>query len=166
MSAEVIPFPQTPEAPQPDLRTALGEVLREFPKVAIATDDMYEHIRWDLDRPFVNILNACPDLANRTLVLNGVSKAYSMTGWRIGWIVVPEAAVDEIEKLAAEKQIAPAQLALAWVLAQGEDIATIPGTRRIERLEQNVAAAAIALSDGDVARLSKLADLGVVGARY
>ncbi|MCA8932654.1 MAG: aldo/keto reductase, partial [Rhodospirillaceae bacterium] len=57
-------------------------------------------------------------------------------------------------------------LALAWVLAQGEDIATIPGTRRIERLEQNVAAAAIALSDGDVARLSKLADLGVVGARY
>ena len=76
------------------------------------------------------------------------------------------ALVDEIEKLAAEKQIAPAQLALAWVLAQGEDIATIPGTRRIERLEQNVAAAAITLSDGDVARLSKLADLGVVGARY
>ena len=63
---------------------ALGEVLRDFPKVIIATDDMYEHIRWS-SAPFVNILNACPDLAPRTLVLNGVSKAYSMTGWRIGY---------------------------------------------------------------------------------
>ncbi|MGB0723767.1 MAG: aminotransferase class I/II-fold pyridoxal phosphate-dependent enzyme, partial [Gammaproteobacteria bacterium] len=51
--------------------TALGEVLREFPKIAIATDDMYEHIRWNLDEPFVTILNVCPDLAPRTLVLNG-----------------------------------------------------------------------------------------------
>ena len=64
---------------------ALGEVLRDFPKVAIATDDMYEHIRWNTDGPFVNIVNACPDLMNRTLVLSGVSKAYSMTGWRIGY---------------------------------------------------------------------------------
>ncbi|MBA1330373.1 aspartate aminotransferase, partial [Candidatus Endoriftia persephone str. Guaymas] len=57
---------------------ALGEVLREHPKLLIATDDMYEHILWS-DEPFCNILMACPDLANRTLVLNGVSKAYSMT---------------------------------------------------------------------------------------
>jgi aspartate aminotransferase len=61
---------------------ALGAVLREHPRIIIATDDMYEHIRWSSD-PFVNILNACPDLYDRTLVLNGVSKAYSMTGWRI-----------------------------------------------------------------------------------
>jgi len=67
---------------------ALGEVLRDFPKVIIATDDMYEHIRWS-SAPFVNILNACPDLAPRTLVLNGVSKAYSMTGWRIGYAAGP-----------------------------------------------------------------------------
>lgn len=67
---------------------ALGEVLRDFPKVIIATDDMYEHIRWS-PAPFVNILNACPDLAPRTLVLNGVSKAYSMTGWRIGYAAGP-----------------------------------------------------------------------------
>ena len=54
--------------------SALGEVLRKHPRVLIATDDMYEHIRLN-DEPFVNILNACPDLYDRTLVLNGVSKA-------------------------------------------------------------------------------------------
>lgn len=64
--------------------TALGEVLRQHPRVLIASDDMYEHIRMD-DTPFVNILNVCPDLYERTLVLNGVSKAYAMTGWRIGY---------------------------------------------------------------------------------
>ncbi|MFN3544929.1 MAG: pyridoxal phosphate-dependent aminotransferase [Thiobacillus sp.] len=69
---------------------ALGEVLRKHPQVLIASDDMYEHIRLD-GAPFVNILNACPDLYDRTLVLNGVSKAYSMTGWRIGYAAGPEA---------------------------------------------------------------------------
>ena len=73
-----------------DELAALGDVLREHPKVVIATDDMYEHIRWNTDEPFVNILNACPDLANRTLVLNGVSKAYAMTGWRIGYAGGPD----------------------------------------------------------------------------
>lgn len=63
---------------------ALGEVLRQHPRVLIASDDMYEHIRMD-DAPFVNIVNVCPDLYERTLVLNGVSKAYAMTGWRIGY---------------------------------------------------------------------------------
>ncbi|OJW57992.1 MAG: aspartate aminotransferase [Thiobacillus sp. 65-1059] len=69
---------------------ALGEVLRKHPQVLIASDDMYEHIRLD-GAPFVNILNVCPDLYDRTLVLNGVSKAYSMTGWRIGYAAGPEA---------------------------------------------------------------------------
>ncbi|MHB1084205.1 MAG: pyridoxal phosphate-dependent aminotransferase [Thiobacillus sp.] len=73
-----------------DELAALGAVLRKHPRVLIATDDMYEHIRLD-DVPFVNILNVCPDLYDRTLVLNGVSKAYSMTGWRIGYAAGPEA---------------------------------------------------------------------------
>ncbi|MDD4914132.1 MAG: pyridoxal phosphate-dependent aminotransferase [Methylococcales bacterium] len=63
---------------------ALGDVLRDFPQVLIATDDMYEHILWQKGE-FVNILNAHPDFYERTIVLNGVSKAYSMTGWRIGY---------------------------------------------------------------------------------
>jgi len=73
-----------------DELAALGAVLRKHPQVLIASDDMYEHIRLD-DAPFVNILNVCPDLYDRTLVLNGVSKAYSMTGWRIGYAAGPEA---------------------------------------------------------------------------
>lgn len=68
---------------------ALGKVLRRHPHVLIATDDMYEHVLFD-GRKFVNILNACPDLYERTIVLNGVSKAYSMTGWRIGYAGGPE----------------------------------------------------------------------------
>jgi aspartate aminotransferase len=73
-----------------DELAALGEVLRRHPQVLIASDDMYEHIRLN-DVPFVNILNVCPDLYDRTLLLNGVSKAYSMTGWRIGYAAGPEA---------------------------------------------------------------------------
>jgi aspartate aminotransferase len=67
---------------------ALGEVLRGHPQVLVATDDMYEHIVWG-DEPFANILMVCPDLYDRTIVLNGVSKAYSMTGWRIGYTAGP-----------------------------------------------------------------------------
>ena len=68
---------------------ALGEVLRKHPDILIATDDMYEHILLG-DTAFSNILYACPDLYDRTMVLNGVSKAYSMTGWRIGYAAGPE----------------------------------------------------------------------------
>ncbi len=75
-----------------DELAALGAVLRKHPWVLIATDDMYEHILLD-DRPFTNILGACPDLYDRTLVLNGVSKAYAMTGWRIGYAAGPQAII-------------------------------------------------------------------------
>ncbi|MEQ1635372.1 MAG: pyridoxal phosphate-dependent aminotransferase [Methylococcales bacterium] len=63
---------------------ALGDVLKDYPNIIIATDDMYEKVLWK-QGTFVNILNAHPDLYDRTLVMNGVSKAYSMTGWRIGY---------------------------------------------------------------------------------
>ncbi|MCP4071149.1 MAG: aldo/keto reductase [Hyphomicrobiales bacterium] len=74
--------------------------------------------------------------------------------------------VDEIEKLAKSKKVMPAQLALAWLLTQGENIAAIPGTRRIERLEQNMAAADIPLSEDEVSHLSTLTNRGVAGSRY
>jgi aspartate aminotransferase len=63
---------------------ALGDILRWHPQIYVATDDIYEHIQWTGER-FQNILNVCPYLYDRTIVLNGVSKAYSMTGWRIGY---------------------------------------------------------------------------------
>jgi aspartate aminotransferase len=67
---------------------ALGDVLVDFPSIIIATDDMYEHILWN-QGSFVNILNAHPEFYDRTVVMNGVSKAYSMTGWRIGYAAGP-----------------------------------------------------------------------------
>ena len=67
---------------------ALGDVLADYPNIIIATDDMYEHILWK-QGTFVNILNAHPEFYDRTVVMNGVSKAYSMTGWRIGYAAGP-----------------------------------------------------------------------------
>jgi aspartate aminotransferase len=63
---------------------ALGAVLARHPKVVIATDDMYEHIWWGPE-PFCSLVTACPDLYDRTVTINGVSKSYAMTGWRIGY---------------------------------------------------------------------------------
>jgi len=96
-----------------DELAALGEVLRKHPQVLIATDDMYEHIRMD-DAPFVNILNACPDLYDRTMVLNGVSKAYAMTGWRIGYAAGPDhiiAAMDNIQSQSTSNPTSISQVA-------------------------------------------------------
>jgi len=77
---------------------ALGEVLAKYPDVLIATDDMYEHILFT-DTPFINILNVCPELYDRTIVLNGVSKAYSMTGWRIGYAAGPAKLIGAMKKI-------------------------------------------------------------------
>jgi aspartate aminotransferase len=67
---------------------ALGAVLMKHPHILVATDDMYEHVNLTGDK-FYNILNATPALKDRCIVLNGVSKAYSMTGWRIGYAAGP-----------------------------------------------------------------------------
>jgi aspartate aminotransferase len=88
---------------------ALGEVLLENPRVVVATDDMYEHIRWG-DDPFVNILNACPALADRCLVLNGVSKAYSMTGWRIGYAGGPAPIIKAMKKIQSQSTSNPTSI--------------------------------------------------------
>ncbi len=76
----------------------LGEVLREFPKVAVVADDIYEHIYWG-EEPFSSFLNACPDLRDRTIIVNGVSKAYAMTGWRIGYAAGPEEIIRAMRKV-------------------------------------------------------------------
>ncbi len=67
---------------------ALGEVLQRHPQVVICTDDIYEHIYWGTE-PFGTIAQVCPALYDRTVTVNGVSKAYAMTGWRIGYCGAP-----------------------------------------------------------------------------
>ncbi|MDP1636466.1 MAG: pyridoxal phosphate-dependent aminotransferase, partial [Gallionellaceae bacterium] len=88
---------------------ALGEVLRKHPGILIATDDMYEHIALT-DKKFVNILDACPDLMPRTMVLNGVSKAYAMTGWRIGYAAGPENIITAMENVQSQSTSNPTSI--------------------------------------------------------
>jgi aspartate aminotransferase len=96
--------------------TSLGEVLRKHPHVMIATDDMYEHILWT-DEPFSNILNVCPDLYDRTFVLNGVSKAYSMTGWRIGYAAGPTKVIAAMKKIQSQSTSNPCSISQAAAAA-------------------------------------------------
>jgi aspartate aminotransferase len=88
---------------------ALGEVLLKHPRVVIATDDMYEHILLDGSK-FVNILNVCPDLYPRTVTMNGVSKAYSMTGWRIGYCGGPQELIEAMENVQSHSTSNPASI--------------------------------------------------------
>ena len=87
----------------------LGEVLRRHPHVLVATDDMYEHILW-AEESFTNILMACPDLYNRCIVLNGVSKAYSMTGWRIGYAAGPVELIKAMKKVQSQSTSNPTSI--------------------------------------------------------
>ncbi len=103
--------------------SALGEVLREHPQVLIATDDMYEHILWSGEL-FCNIVNACPDLHERAIVLNGVSKAYAMTGWRIGYCAGPKPLIAAMKKIQSQSTSNPtsiSQVAAEAALTGGND---------------------------------------------
>jgi aspartate aminotransferase len=87
----------------------LGKVLEKHPDVLIATDDMYEHILWTKE-PFCNIAMACPELLDRTVVLNGVSKAYSMTGWRIGYCGGPADLISAMKKVQSQSTSNPTSI--------------------------------------------------------
>ncbi|MDD2768860.1 MAG: pyridoxal phosphate-dependent aminotransferase [Methylococcus sp.] len=91
-----------------DELAGLGAVLRKYPEVVIATDDMYEHILWQ--GKFSNILNVCPDLYERTMVLNGVSKAYSMTGWRIGYAAGPARLIEAMTNIQSQSTSNPTSI--------------------------------------------------------
>jgi aspartate aminotransferase len=95
---------------------ALGEVLLRHPGVLIVTDDKYEHIVWG-DHPFCNILNACPELYDRTMVLNGVSKAYAMTGWRIGYAAGDAGIIKAMKKIQGQSTSNPASVSQAAAVA-------------------------------------------------
>ena len=88
---------------------ALGQILLKHPKILVATDDMYEHILWS-DEPFSNIVMACPELYDQAIVLNGVSKAYSMTGWRIGYAAGPETIIKAMKKVQSQSTSNPTSI--------------------------------------------------------
>jgi len=107
---------------------ALGEVLLEHPRIVIGTDDMYEKIYWGAE-PFCSLLTAVPELYGRTVTINGVSKAYAMTGWRIGYCGGPK------------------ELIAAMATIQGQS------TSNASSISQKAATAALA---GDQACVSKM----------
>lgn len=89
--------------------SALSQVLLRHPHVLIASDDMYEHILWS--HKFTNILMVCPELYDRTILLNGVSKAYAMTGWRIGYAAGPKSIMKAMKKIQSQSTSNPCSIA-------------------------------------------------------
>ena len=92
------PSNPTGKAYTADEYRALADVLVDFPKVMVVCDDIYEHIYWG-EEPFCTLLNVCPEMAPRTVIINGVSKAYAMTGWRIGYAAAPKKLIPSLRKV-------------------------------------------------------------------
>ncbi|MBP6379543.1 MAG: pyridoxal phosphate-dependent aminotransferase, partial [Sphingorhabdus sp.] len=102
---------------------ALGEVLLKHPHVMLLTDDMYEHI-WYAQQPFATMLQVCPELYDRTLTMNGASKAYAMTGWRIGYAGGPEwliKAMGDLQSQSTSNPCSISQYAVAAALNGPQD---------------------------------------------
>ena len=95
---------------------ALAEVLRKYPHVNIMTDDMYEYLVYD-DFKFKTMVEIAPDLQDRTLTCNGVSKAYCMTGWRIGYATGPKPLIKGIAKIQSQSTTNPNTIAQYAALA-------------------------------------------------
>ncbi|WP_129649532.1 pyridoxal phosphate-dependent aminotransferase [Peristeroidobacter agariperforans] len=89
---------------------ALGDVLVKHPQVIICTDDMYEHIYWGKE-PFVSLAQVCPELYDRVVTTNGVSKAYAMTGWRIGYCGGPIELVTAMSTIQSQSTSNPSSIA-------------------------------------------------------
>jgi aspartate aminotransferase len=94
----------------------LGEVLLRHPHVMLLSDDMYEHI-WYAQSPFATMLQVCPELYDRTLTMNGASKAYAMTGWRIGYAGGPAWLIKAMADLQSQSTSNPCSISQYAVLA-------------------------------------------------
>ncbi len=91
---------------------ALGAVLEEHPNVVIVSDEIYEHIHW-ANEPFVSFAAACPALYSRIVTVNGVSKAYAMTGWRIGYAAGPKEMITAMKTIQSQSTSNPCSISQA-----------------------------------------------------
>lgn len=96
--------------------SAIADVLKKHPRVCIITDDMYHRLMFDGSKRAPHILDVAPELKDRTIIINGGSKAYSMTGWRIGWALGPEKVIKALGDYASQSTGAPSSIAQAAVL--------------------------------------------------
>ena len=95
---------------------ALGGIIERYPKIVVLSDDIYEHIHWGHE-PFSSFATACPELAHRTVTTNGVSKAYAMTGWRIGYAAGPEELIAAMKTVQSQSTSNPCSISQAAAVA-------------------------------------------------
>ena len=95
---------------------ALGEVLKEHPQIVIAADDIYEHIHWG-ESPFCSLATAVPGLKEQTVTINGVSKCYAMTGWRIGFAGGPSTVIKAMKTIQSQCTSNPCSVSQAAAIA-------------------------------------------------
>ena len=127
---------------------ALGAVLAKHPQVLILSDEIYEHIIFD-NRAFVSFGKACPDLRDRTLIVNGVAKAYAMTGWRVGYAAGPAPllkAMNTVQSQSVTSVAAPMQAAALAALTGPQDC--IPQFRKAFERRRDLVVAGIATIPG------------------
>ncbi len=95
---------------------SMGKILSDYPNILIATDDMYEHIYWG-NEPFASFAEVCPNLFDRTITINGVSKAYAMTGWRIGYCGAPKSIANAMKKVQGQSTSNPSSISQVAAIA-------------------------------------------------
>jgi aspartate aminotransferase len=91
-------------------------VLERHPAIVVLSDDIYEHIHW-ADEPFASFAEACPALRDRTVTTNGVSKAYAMTGWRIGYAAGPRELISAMITIQSQSTTNPCSVSQAAAVA-------------------------------------------------
>jgi aspartate aminotransferase len=122
---------------------ALGAVLEGYPDVVIVSDDIYEHIYW-AEEPFVTFAAACPALFGRTVTVNGVSKAYAMTGWRIGYAGGPERLIGAMKTVQSQSTSNPCSVSQAAAQAALEgDQGPVQAMREAYRARHDFLVAAL-----------------------
>lgn len=106
----------------------LAEVLRKYPDIMVISDEIYEYIVFDGDH--VSILNVAPDLKDRVVVVNGFSKGFAMTGWRLGYLAAEESIVKAVSKIQSQETSAPSSISqAAGVAAYTNDLSEVLAMR-------------------------------------
>ena len=138
-----------------DQLAALGEVVAAHEQIVVMTDDIYEHIYW-ADEPFCSFATANPKLLERTVVVNGVSKAYAMTGWRIGYAGGPIELIGAMKKLQGQSTTNASSISQAAAIAalDGDQLCVAEMTREFRERHDYV-----------LAELEKIPDLHCIGAK-
>jgi aspartate aminotransferase len=95
---------------------ALGEVIKKHPQIVVLADDIYEHIHW-ADAPFCSLATACPDLIDQVVTINGVSKCYAMTGWRIGYAGGPREVIKAMRTIQSQITSNPSSISQVAAVA-------------------------------------------------